>query len=160
MTLGVPVIEMHDVGAAERARPIELRSFFCGTAAEDALPFAFFVKLIGVEVSMRGFVAHQAHEPIRSFAFDFEDDLAFELAQAFVGKKKRDENSWNADRNEPFVADVAGWLKGQAFLRKLLIKLLDERLEFGAFKLEAKLGDSLLEQLFVCKIHPIGRFHW
>ena len=159
MALSVPVIQMHDVRAAEGARPIELRSFFGRSAAKNALPFAFFIKLIGVEVSVGGFVAHQAHEPIGSFAFDFENHFAFEFAQAFVGEEKRDEDRRNANRHEPFVADVAGRLKGQAFLRKLLVKLLDERLEFRAFELEAELRDAFFQQLFVCKIHPIGRLH-
>src|SRR5437899_2259739 len=159
MTLGVPIIQMDDIRAAEGTRAVKLRSFFGGTAAKSALPFSLLIELVGVKVGVGGFVAHEPHEPVWSFAFDFQNHLAFKFEKSFVDEKKRDENCGDADRDEPFVADVARWLECQALLRKLLVKLLDKWLQFGGLKLEAELRDALLQQLFIRKIHPGGRFH-
>ena len=41
-------------------------------------------------------------------SFDFEDHLAFEFAKAFVHQEKRNEDRRYADRDEPFITDVAG----------------------------------------------------
>ena len=159
MALRIPVVEMHDVGAAVRTRTVELRRLLGRSQAESLLPFFLPVELVGVGVGVRRLVAHQLHEPLRRLALDFEDHLALELAQPVMHEKERNEDRRDADRHEPFVADVAGRMKRQPLLRKLVVKLLDERLEFAAFELQAELGNLFLQQLVVAEIDPLGCFH-
>ena len=77
--------------------------------------------------------------------FDFEHHLLFELAQPVVDEKKRNENRRDADRHEPFIADVTRRMKGQAFGRKLVVELLDERFERRAFESQRQFGDAALQ---------------
>ena len=116
VALGIPVVQVHHVGTAIRARPVKLR-LLGGRQAEGALPLLFLVELIGVGTGVRGLVSHQPHEPFRRFPFHLEDHLALQSAQPVVHQKKRNENRRDADRNKPFVADVAGQLENQAFPR-------------------------------------------
>jgi hypothetical protein len=76
-----------------------------------------------------------------------------------VHEKKRNEYRRDADRHEPFVTHVAGRVKHQALLRQLVVKPLDERLQFRSLQFEAKLGNSAFAQLVVAEIGPIGGFH-
>src|SRR6266487_4748731 len=121
--------------------------------------FFFFLELKRVETGVRGLVAHQAHEPLRRFAFDFEHQLALKFTQPLMRQEKRNENCRDADRHEPFVADVAGRMEDQSFLRQLAVKLLNERLKLRSLQLEAELGDFALQQLIVAEIGPVGGFH-
>jgi hypothetical protein len=50
-------------------------------------------------------------------------------------------------------------MEGEALGGEFVVKLLDERLEFRAFELEAELGDLAFEKFLVAEIDPIGRFH-
>ncbi len=104
---------------------------------------------------MRRFVPDEFHEPFRRFAFDFKNDFTFELPQPVVREKERDENRRDADGHKPFVADVAGRMKGQPFLRQLVVKLLDQRLEQSAVELETELGDFSLQQLVIAQTAPV-----
>ena len=62
-------------------------------------------------------------------------------------QEKRHEDRRDADRHEPFVADVAGWMKNQALCRKLIVKLFDQRLERRPLEPQPELGDAAFEKL-------------
>jgi len=50
-------------------------------------------------------------------------------------------------------------MEDQSRVRKLGVKLLNERLKLRALQLEAELGDFALQQLVVAEIGPVGGFH-
>lgn len=103
---------------------------------------------------MRGFVAHEFHEPLGCLALDFEDDLFFEPAKPFVNQKERNENGGDADGDKPLIAHVTGWHEDEALCFQLVVKLLDERLQAAAFEGESERSDVLLKQAFVRKVYP------
>src|SRR5205814_10564821 len=144
---------------AVRARPIKTGRFVGGGEPEGALPLLLLVELVGVGIGVRGLMPNQSHEPLGRLTFHLQDHLSLELAQPLVRQKERNENRRNAYRNKPFVSHMTGRVEGQALLRQLIVKLLDQRLEFGALQLQAKLGDLLLQQLVVAQIAPIAGFH-
>src|SRR5438128_12264526 len=74
-------------------------------------------------------------------------------------EKKRHEDRWNANRHEPFIADVAWRVKHQPMRRQLGVKFLDQRLERCSLKAQAKHGDPALEKILVAERRPIG-FHF
>src|SRR5436305_683292 len=139
MALRVPVIEMHHVRTTVGAGAIKLRCLFRRSQPEGLLPSFLSVELVCVSVSVRGLVPHQAHEPLRRFAFHFENDFFLKPPQPFMHEKKWNEDGGNSHRHEPLVANVARRMKREALLRKLVVKLLDERLEFAALKLQREL---------------------
>src|SRR4030095_4887777 len=129
MALCIPVVQMHDIRTAVRTGPVKRRCFLGGREPERALPFPLSVELICIGISVRCLMANQLHEPLRCSSFDLKNDLAFQLTQPVVREKEGDEDRRDADGDKPFVADVAGGMKREALLRKLAIKLLNERLE-------------------------------
>lgn len=159
MRLGIPVVKMDDVGTAIGTGAVKFGSVVGRSFAEDLLPLFFPGELVGVGVGVGGFVADELHEPVGGAPFDFENELEFELTEAFVDEVKGNENRGNADGDEPFVADVAGWMEGEILGAEFGVELLDEWLEFGAFDLEAELRNLALEQFVVAEIHPIGGVH-
>ena len=64
-------------------------------------------------------------------------------------EKKRDEDRRDPDGHEPFIADVAWWMKHQSLGRQLIVKLLDQRLERRPLNPQAERGNSTLEELLV-----------
>src|SRR5580765_8420122 len=52
MALRVPILEMHDVTAAKRARPISIRRFLARCRPENLPPLFLARKLIGVGVGV------------------------------------------------------------------------------------------------------------
>ena len=107
MALRIPVVEMHHVTAAERPRTIKFRCLISRRLSESLLPFFLFRQLIGVAVSVRRFVPDQSHEPLWRSALDFEHHRLLQLAQPVVHEKKRHEDRRDADRHEPFIADMS-----------------------------------------------------
>ncbi len=77
--------------------------------------------------------------------------VLLERAQPVVDEKKRNENRRNADRHEPFIADVTRRTKDQSVRVELVVKLPDERLERGALELQTELGDAALEKFLVAQ---------
>ena len=63
---------------------------------------------------MRRLVPDQFHEPLRRPALDFEHHRLLQRAQPVVHEKKRHEDRRDADRHEPFIADVTGRMKRPA----------------------------------------------
>ena len=66
-------------------------------------------------------------------------------------EKKRHEDRRDADRHEPFIADVTRRMKHQPVRRKLVVKLLDERFERRALEPQAELGDAAFEKFLVAQ---------
>src|SRR6266478_7524304 len=58
MTLRVPILEMHDVATAERARPISIRRLLARCRPENLPPLFLARKLIGIGVGVSRFVPH------------------------------------------------------------------------------------------------------
>ena len=159
MALRIPVVQVHHVGPAVGARPVKLWRFVGRGQPERALPLPFPVELIRVGIGVSRFVAHQAHKPLGRFSFDLEHHPALEFPQPLVHEKERNENRRDADRDEPFVADMTGRVKHQALMRQLGVELLNERVQGRALQLQAELRDSFLQQLVVAQVEPIGGFH-
>ena len=67
---------------------------------------------------MRRLVPDQFHEPLRRSALDFEHHRPLQRAQPVVHEKKRHENRRDADRHEPFIADMTRRMKDQALAPK------------------------------------------
>src|SRR4051812_30612269 len=76
-----------------------------------------------------------------------------------MDKEERDKNRGDTDRDEPLVADVARRHERQTLGGKLIVKLLDQRLELRAFELQSKRGNSPFEQLFLGQRGPFRRIH-
>ncbi len=113
MALRIPVVEIHDITAAERARLIKTRRLFARRPPESLLPLFFPRQLIGIAVGMRRLMPHQFHEPLGRPALDLEHHRLFQRAQSIVDEKKGNENRRDADRHEPFIADVTGRMQHQ-----------------------------------------------
>src|SRR5205814_9732615 len=110
MTLRIPILEMHDVTAAERARPVSIRRLLARRLPENLLPLFLARKLVSVGVSVARLVSHQFHKPLARFALDLEHHRPLKCAQPAMGEKKRHEKCGDTDRCEPCVADVV-WRK-------------------------------------------------
>src|SRR5688572_27374200 len=158
MALRIPIAEVDNVGAAVRTGPVKL-SFLGRSEAESLLPFFLFVESVGVGIRVRGFVPHEAHEPFGGFALDLEGELALELAQPVVDQIKRDEDDGDAFGDEPFITDVAWRPEDESLLPKLIIELMDERLDAGPLNAKPELRDFLFQQILVAQMHPVSDFH-
>ena len=65
---------------------------------------------------------------------DFEHHRALECAQPVVHQKKRNKDRRNPNWDEPFIANMTRRMKHQAFCRKLIIEVPDERFECRALE--------------------------
>ena len=101
---------------------------------------------------MRRLVPHQFHEPLGRPALDLEHHRLFQRTQPVVDEKERNENRRDADRHEPFIADVTGRTTAPARVRcKLVVKLPDERFQRGAFEPQAEFGDAAFEKFLIAQ---------
>ena len=66
-------------------------------------------------------------------------------------EKKRHEDRRDADRHEPFVADMTGRMKDKSVRRKLVVKLPDERFDPRAVEPQTELGDAAFEKFLVAE---------
>src|SRR5438552_10848273 len=151
MTLRVPILEMHDIAPTKRARSVSVRRFFARRRSKNLLPLFFARKLIGVGVSMPRLVPHQFHKPLARAALDLEHHRPLQRAQPVIDEKKRHEDRRNADRHEPFIADVTWRMKRESLSRKLVVKLPDEWFERRALEPQAELGDAAFEKILVAQ---------
>ena len=151
MALRIPVVEMHHVAAAKRARPIKARRLFVRRLPESLLPLFLALKLIGVAVSVCRLVSHQFHEPLCRLALDLEHHRPLQRAQPVVHEKKRHEDRRDPDRHKPFIADVTRRMKREPMRRKLVIELTDERFERRSLEAQPELGDAALEKFVVAQ---------
>src|SRR5205814_8043783 len=81
MTLRIPVFEMHDVAAAERARPVSVRRLLARRRSESLLPLFLARKLVGIGVGVPRLVPYQLHEPLFRSALDLEHHRPLQRAQ-------------------------------------------------------------------------------
>src|SRR4051794_13050687 len=65
----------------------------------------------------------------------------------------------SSDRDEPFIPNVAWWMKRQAFCRKIIVELSDQRFERCPFKIQAEGGNAALEKFRITQRRPVGSFH-
>src|SRR5438477_8555018 len=151
MALRIPVFEMHDVTAAERARPVSIRRLLARRLSENLLPLFLARKLVSVGVGVPSFVPHQLHKPLFRPPLDFEHHRPLQRAQPVVDEKKWHEDRRDADWNEPLIANVTWRMKHQAVRRKLVVKLLDKRFECRALESQAELGDAAFEKILVAQ---------
>ena len=91
----------------------------------------------------------QFHEPLARPAFHLEHHGFLQLPQPVVHEEKRHEDRRDADRHEPFIADVTGRMESQSFRRQLVVELLDERFERRALKPQPEFGNAALEKLLI-----------
>src|SRR6266478_6005764 len=129
MTLRIPILEMHDIAATERARPVSVRRFLARRRSESLLPLFLTRKLIGVGVSVPRLMPHQFHKPLARPSLDLEHHRPLQRAQAVVDEKKRHEDRRDTDGHEPFIADVTWRMKHKSLCRKLVVELPDKRVE-------------------------------
>src|SRR6266536_5538651 len=146
MRLRVPILEMHDVAATERARPVGIWRLLVRRLPESLLPRFLALKLVSVAVGVSRLVPHQFHEPLWSLALDLEHHRPLQRAQPIVDEKKRHENRRNTDGHEPFIADVGWRMKREPVGRKLLVKLSDERFQCCSLEAQAEHRDPALEK--------------
>ena len=125
---------MHDIRTAIRSGTVEL-GFFRGSQAEGLLPLLLFVKLVRIGVGVRGFVAHQPHEPVLRLALNFQDHFALQPPQPLVHQKEGDENRRDSHRTKPFVTHETRRMKRETFHREFVIELFDQRLPLGPLQL-------------------------
>ena len=69
-------------------------------------------------------------------------------------EKKRNENRRDADRHEPFIADVTRRMKHQSLCRKFVVELSDQRFESRALEPQAKRGDAAFEKFLDRSVIP------
>src|SRR5207253_3439251 len=144
-----PVFEMHDVAAAERARPVSIRRLLARRGSENMPPLFLSRELVSVSVSMPRLVPHQLHKPLFRSALDLEHHRPLQRPQPVVDEKKRHEDRRNANWHEPFITDVTRRMKHKTVGRKLLVELPDELLECSALEAQAELGDTALDKFLV-----------
>src|SRR6266542_5374225 len=118
MALRIPILEMHDVAAAEWARPVSIRRLLVRRLPENPLPRFLALKLVSVAVGVSRLVPHQFHEPLWSLALDLEHHRPLQRAQPIVDEKKRHEDRRDPDGHEPFIADVGWRMKREPVCRK------------------------------------------
>src|SRR5437867_2641761 len=159
MALRVPVFEMHHVTATERARPICVRRLLARRLPESLLPLFLARKLVSVGVSVSRLVPHQLHKPLFCSALDLEHHCALQRAQPVVDEEKRHEDRRDADRHEPFIADMTWRMEHESVRRKLVVELPDERFECRAFEPQTELRDAAFEKFLIAERWPIGNFH-
>ena len=104
MALRVPQPQMLDEISAGRIRPVIARIALRGSA-EQLLPLATALQLIGVLHHVAGFVAKNAHAFGPGAALDVDDHLPLELHQALVGEIERDRDARRVFRAEPLARD-------------------------------------------------------
>src|SRR6266480_914871 len=151
MALRIPILEMHDVAATERARPVSIRRLLARRRPENLPPLFLSRELVGVGVSMRRLVAHQLHKPLFRSSLDLEHHCPLQRAQPVVDEKKRHEDRGDADGHEPLIADVTWRMKHKSVRRKLVVELSDERFESRAIEPQAELGDAPFEKFRVAE---------
>src|SRR5207249_4590981 len=151
MTLSVPILEMHDVTAAERARPVSVRRLLARRRPENLPPLFLACKLVGVGVGVPGLMPHQLHKPIFRSSLDLEHHRPLQRPQPIVDEKKRNENRRNTDRHEPFIADVTRGMKHESVRRKLVVELLDQWFDRRALEPQTELGDAAFEKILVAQ---------
>src|SRR5205823_12696300 len=149
MTLRIPVFEMHDVAAAERARPVSVRRHLARRRPENLPPHFLPRKLVGIGVGVPRLMSHQLHKPLFRSALDLEHHRPLQRPQPVVDEKKRHEDRRNANWHEPFITDVTRRMKHKTVGRKLLVELPDELLECSALEAQAELGDTALDKFLV-----------
>src|SRR5437879_12837587 len=118
MALRIPILEMHDVTAAERARPVSIRRLLARRVPERLLPFFLSLKPVGVGVSVRRLVSHQLHKPLFRPALDLEHHRRPQRAQPVDREKTRYEDRRDTDRQEPVIAAATRRVKRHTESRK------------------------------------------
>src|ERR1041385_3850207 len=116
MTLRVPVVEVHDIAAAEWLRMINVRRLIARSFAERFLPLFFARQIIRVAVGVGRFVPDQFHERLRRAAFHFEHHRFFERAEPLVNEKKRNED--RRDRKSTRLNSSHGYISYAVFCLK------------------------------------------
>src|SRR5205814_7355327 len=144
MALRIPVFEMHDVAAAERARPVSVRRLLARRWPENLPPHFLPRKLVGIGVGVPRLMSHQLHKPLFRSSLDFEHHRPLQRPQPVVDEKKRNENRRDTDWHEPFVANIAWRMKHQPLRRKLIVELPNQWFNHRAFEPQAKRGDASL----------------
>src|SRR5437763_15013702 len=66
----------------------------------------------------------------------------------------------NANWYEPYIVEVTARMKEDPHVRKLIIKLFDQRLECRPLEPQTELGDAALEKLLIVQRRRINRFHF
>ena len=98
---------------------------------------------------MAGLVTKDAHAPGFRAAFNLEHLPSLKLAQARVGKIKRDRDAWRIARGEPFIAQPAMGAKEKTAPFKLAVQPIDVLLQFGAGNAKVQIAEAHLQQKLV-----------
>src|ERR1700726_3160456 len=146
VALRIPIVQMHDVAATERAWPVGVRCLFARRGPKNLPPLFLSRKLVGVGIGMCCLVPHQFHEPFRRLALDLEHHRPLQRTEPVVHEKKRHEDRRDTNGYKPFIADVSWRMKYEPLRRKLVIKLPDKRFESRAIEPQAELGDAAFEK--------------
>ena len=113
--------------------------------SEAVAPFFSFVERVGVVEGVSSLVAHVHHDLARVFNVVHR---GLEALQFWVGEVERDSDDRLHVGAAPLVGEVALGPESLETLRfQLLVELLDEAFERGAFQLQAELLDGLGEDL-------------
>ena len=153
MALRVPQPQMLDVVLAGRIGPVVAR-IALRRAAEQLLPAAAPMQLIGQLHDVSRLVAQDAHAVLLGAAFDIDDHLAFEPGQPRMRQIERDRDARCVGRAEPFVRDPDVRLEADASLLQLVVEVADAAPEPGAFNLDLEVLEPHLQQLLVGQAGP------
>ena len=159
MALRVPEPQVLDEIPARRIGPV-IGRIASRRWAEQLLPAAAAMELIGVLDHMAGFVAEDAHAFGPGAALDVEDDLLFELHQARMRKIERKGDAGRRVGAEPLAGNPRVGLHPDVALGKLLVQRLQAVLEPGALQRQLEITKAQLEQLIVRQVGPGKCLAW
>ena len=148
MALRVPEPKMLDEIPTRRIRPIIAR--IAGRrAAEQLLPAAAAVQLVGVLHHVPGLVPEDAHAFRARAAFDVDDHLALEPHQARMRQIEREGDAGRVLRAEPLARNPGVRPDPEAALLQLVVELAQAVRQPGAAKRELEVLQPQLQQPLV-----------
>ena len=155
MALRVPAVEMQHEALAVRLRVVILRIRLV-RRAEDLLAPAALPQLVGVVDGVAGFVAQDAHAPLRRAPFDLQHVGALEPLQAGMRKVEGDRHAGDAVGREPLVREPEMRPEALEPARVELLLQLGEALgQHAVVDGDAKLAHPQIEELLVRPVLPL-----
>src|SRR5262249_10385173 len=144
MTLRIPEPQALDELLARGIGAVVAR-ISLGRRAEQLLPAAAAMQLIGLLHHVSGLMAQDAHALGPGATLDLDDHLLLELHQPRVRQEEGDRDPRGAFGAEPFARKPGVRSHPDAAFRKLLMQPVEAVLEPGAFQLDLEVLEPQLD---------------
>src|SRR5438128_2242086 len=147
---------MLDEISARRVRPV-IAGIASRRRAEQLLPVAAAMQLIGVLDDMAGFMPENSHALGPGAALDVDDLLFLQPHEARMRQIERNGDARRVVRAEPFAGDPGMGPHPDAPLFKLIVQIVETVFEPGALYRNLEVAKAKLKQLLVGQRGP-GKF--